>query len=487
MADIAMPPSDELRALADLLRRRGHVRGNPVAISLFASELPAGYEGKAVEPCAILRQAMDFGERVYVDADHQACLAGAWQAGFVEAPLPIRTGRYLADHTPYFTPEGAERVKTGVNAIPVGTLRAIGAAPLDDVPPGVDVDWIAVACRPQDAATIAGVRAALDGTPPSAGGGTSLCGDMFAVPWHDRNVVMTPGDMGGRMFNHAKPDEMFVIVPVEYAAHLTVLLSQRPDLGALLEAIKPGYTAERDAKRAARSDATVALQWDGDAEELLAAAPEEIREFARPTVEAYAAEHGHDRITRDVIAAQMESIGMSLDDVIALTEEARPVSPAHDDRPAGEPEPKTHELDTRAPVHASAAVAIDAAPAQVWAVLLDAARWNEWYDEIRNVAADGPLAAGSAFSFSAGPVRIEAVVDEMHEAARLRFHGKARGSTADYLFTLAANDAGGTDVWVEQTMKGMTAKAMRPMLQKVIGTSLPQWLDALRRRSEGRS
>jgi uncharacterized protein (DUF169 family) len=332
----------DLPGLADLLRRKARVRGNPVAITLFHDEVPASYAGRAVEPCAIVHHAMDLGERVYVDAEHHACLAGAWQAGFVDPPMLIKTGAYLAAGIPGMLPVAAARVKTGVNVLPQGMLRAIGAAPLDQVPADVRVDWIAMVTEPVYAATVAGVRTAVDGTPVRGAAGSSLCGELFAVPWHEDNVIMTPGDMGGRMFNKIRPNEMFVIVPMKYAGHYPALLDETPDVPALMDSIKPGFIADKQARlaqRAARggeadagapaasAPATSAgpigatMPWDDDCTVLLAAAPAEIREFAVPTMEEYAVDHGHERVTMDVMAAQMASIGMRLEDVMELIED----------------------------------------------------------------------------------------------------------------------------------------------------------------------
>jgi uncharacterized protein (DUF169 family) len=327
----------DLPALADLLKRKARVRGNPVAITLFHDEVPASYAGRAVEPCAIVHHAMDLGERVYVDAENHACLAGAWQAGFVDPPMPIKTGRYLAEGIPGMLPLAAARVKTGVNVLPQGMLRAIGAAPLDQVPADVRVDWIAMVTEPVYASTVAGVRTAVDGTPVRGAAGTSLCGELFAVPWHEDNVIMTPGDMGGRMFNKIRPNEMFVIVPMKYAGHYPALLDTTPDVPALMDSIKPGFIADKQARlaqRAARGGEAAAsapaasagpvgatMPWDDDCTTLLAAAPSEIREFAVPTMEEYAFDHGHERVTMDVMAAQMASIGMRLEDVMELIED----------------------------------------------------------------------------------------------------------------------------------------------------------------------
>jgi uncharacterized protein YndB with AHSA1/START domain len=138
------------------------------------------------------------------------------------------------------------------------------------------------------------------------------------------------------------------------------------------------------------------------------------------------------------------------------------------------------------PVQATAQVEVLAPPADVWQVLVDAAGWSSWYPDIRSVAADGPLRTGDAFSFRTGPVAVEASVEESVDGELLRFSGRSRGSTAVYEFRLRAQE-GGTAVSAEQTMSGPAARAMRPMLQKIAETSLPEWLSALRLRVEGAS
>ncbi len=501
----------DLVALAELLRRRGHVRGNPVAISMFRDEIPPQYLARQVEPCALVRCAMDFGEYAYVDAANHACVAGAWQAGFIDPPEEIKTGRYLATNTPYFTEEAARLVKTGENALPQGMFRAIGSAPLDAVPDGVAIDLLVVVCEPQYAATIAAARTAIDGVPPRGAAGTSLCGELFAVPYHDPNVILTPGDMGGRMFNHIRPSEMFVIVPMQWASNLTVLLEQRPDLGGLMEAIKPGYLEARDAKRRripvaseapTRAESTPApvgagdgggqgsIPWDDDAAALLAAAPEFVREFAVPNLEAYAAEHGHPRITMAVLEEQMASVGMRLEDVTALIEEEQTPASAAPFEPAAPASPNAAplvavegvtaaSLDPRAPVQADGAVLIEATALVVWDALVAVTDWPHWYKDIRSVVAGGPMGGGSTFSFKTGPVSIDATVTEFRPGELFRFRGKTRGAVSTYVFRIDPV-AGGVQVSAAQVMTGATARAMKPMLQKVAAASLPAWLQALK-------
>jgi len=493
--------------VADLLRRRGRVRGEPVAITLFGDAAPEPYAAKPVEPCAIVREAMDFGRHVYVDAQNHSCLAGAWQAGFIEPPEEISSGSYLATHTDFFTPEGAMVVKNGNNVLPQGTAAAIGACPLDKVPEGVGVDVIVVVCDPSIAAMVGGVRVAVDGTPPTGAAGTSLCGDLFALPWHDPNVVVSTGDVGGRMFNKVKPHEMFVIIPVRWAHMIPVVLGSRPDLTGLLDSIKPGYAEEREAKRRERAAAGEDVAWDDEALEILANAPQAIREFAGPTLEEYAREHGHRVVTVQVMSEQMESIGMSLDDVLALADHEvdaalaeagmSPATTAVDD-PGAEHEREKAEL--AATVHEPAdeddlgpgrvrsfATRLIPAPAEhVWEVIADATGWEAWYSDIRDISLRGEMKRGAKLRFSTGPVKVSAEVSRLEHTEVLEFVGRSKGATSTYRFHLHARPEG-TLVTLRQVSDGIAVRTMRPMLQRIADGSLPQWLAALHRELESRA
>ena len=223
----------DLKELSDSLA--GKVRGNPVAISLFKEEIPKPYEQKKVVPCSIVRHAMDKGEIVSFDKHHHDCTTGVYTAGVHEGTDEIRNGQYLAQNIPAYTDVGAEKIKTGEYVLPQKTVIGIGAAPLSEVPDGIFVDWIVVVCTPHWANFIGGARTVLDGTPPRGAAGSSFCSDLFATPWHDGNVVITPGDLGGRMNNRLKPEEMVVVVPNEYLESLLNIMTSTPDARAVLE------------------------------------------------------------------------------------------------------------------------------------------------------------------------------------------------------------------------------------------------------------
>ena len=302
----------------------GKVRGNPVAISLFKEEIPASYQQQKVVPCSIVRHAMDKGEIVSFDQHHHDCTTGVYTAGVDPGTEEIRNGQYLARNIPSYTDLGAERIKTGDYVLPQNTVVGIGAAPLANVPQGIHVDWVVVVCTPHWANFIGGARTVLDGTPPRGACGSSFCSDLFATPWHDDNVVITPGDLGGRMNNRLKPEEMFVVVPNQYLESLFSIMTSTPDARAVLEATKPEdseYWEKRkrskQAKKAKASkpskdslDAKLSMSWEQEAKDLIAMTPPGIIEMAINNVEDFARDMGVECITKTVVLDQMKSIGM---------------------------------------------------------------------------------------------------------------------------------------------------------------------------------
>jgi uncharacterized protein (DUF169 family) len=303
----------------------GKVRGKPVAVSLFHEEIPQGYVGREVAPCAILRYARDNGELCYFDRKHQNCLHGAYITGVHEGTEQIRTGRLLPDYVPAYTETAGYALNSGEAILPQGTVLGMGAAPLDQVPDGIDIAWLVIVCTPFWASSIAAARSVEDGVQPAGAAGSSFCTDSLVTPWYHDNVVMTPGDVGGRMNNRLKPDELFVVLPTRWANNLVSILGQEPDVKGLYEATLPAdakYWTRRE-KREAGANAgdhagiakaeslglKISMDWEDDALTMIGESPRFVRKFAVGNVEDFAQEKSYTRITTGVVTEQMESAG----------------------------------------------------------------------------------------------------------------------------------------------------------------------------------
>ena len=319
----------DLKALSDMMVNKAKVRGKPVAISLFRDAIPAGYEPIQDTPCAIMRYAMDEGKKVYFDADHHDCYVGVHHAGIVPGKKEIVAGDYLSKTSAFFSEEGAARLKAGTYALPPGMVKAIGAAPLDAVPEGVQVDWIVVVSNPHNACILGGCRMCQDGVQPYATFGTSLCGELFAVPWYIRNVMVVGGDFGGRMHNRIKQDQLFIIIPMEFAHMIpNILLNIKVDVKASREMTKPPHSAfwrkkdksvfsEEPAVQEEAGEAPVfSMPWDAESQAMIKKVPVEMLEMIVGNSEQYAKENGYAEVSMKSMREQMQKLGMDLDEMM---------------------------------------------------------------------------------------------------------------------------------------------------------------------------
>jgi hypothetical protein len=208
-------------------------------------------------------------------------------------------------------------------------VKAIGAAPLDQVPEGVKVDWIVAVCKPHHANFLAGCRVIQDGITPYGGFGTSLCGEIFSTPWYERNVVVTFGDMGGRMFNRFKQDELVVVIPTEYVDNIQKLLVDvqidtkanlaftKPPNSKFWEKLDKGETKDKEPEEAEHpSVPTFTMEWDEEAKEILKKVPEGIVDFVVENAESFAQKKGYDCVSRKSLDEQMKEMGMDLDEML---------------------------------------------------------------------------------------------------------------------------------------------------------------------------
>lgn len=321
-----------LKDVSELLVKRGKVRGKPVGISLFKKEIPPEYAPIQDVPCSIVRYAREEGRKIYFDAEHHDCLVGVHHAGIVPGKKEIVSGEYLSQTSSFFSYEGAARLKAGTPVLPTGMVRAIGAAPLDEIPEGVAVDWIIVVCDAQHANFIATCRLAQEGVDPYSSFGKSLCGEIFAVPWHIQNLVVTCGDQGGRIHNKIKKDELFVVIPVEFIDYLPFTLENlKVDVKASRRMTKPPHSpfwqekADTDEKDLAadadrdeqHSGITFTMPWNEDASSLLKNVPEGVLEMVVENAEDYAREQGYAEVSRKSMDEQMAKMGTSIDEMLS--------------------------------------------------------------------------------------------------------------------------------------------------------------------------
>jgi uncharacterized protein (DUF169 family) len=321
----------DFKVISDVLIKKGKVRGKPVGISLFRDSIPEAYQPIQDTPCSIIRYAMDEGKKVYFDKAHHDCLVGVHHASITPGSREILNGEYLSKSSTFFSFEGAARLKSGSFVLPPGMVKAIGAAPLDEIPDSVTVDWVVAVCNPHNANNIACCKTCQDGILPYTEVGTSLCGVLFATPWHVKNIVVTFGDFGGRMHNRIKQDQLFVIIPTEFLDYLPGLFQDmRVDVKISREMTKPSHSSfwqkkEKEGKEEPApsveeqsdiSSIMFTMEWDDEAKELMKKVPEGIVEMAVSNAEEFAREKDYKKVSKKSIQELMEKLGMNLDDMM---------------------------------------------------------------------------------------------------------------------------------------------------------------------------
>lgn len=213
---------EERRAVAAIVRKLSVARP-PVGITFFRETPPPEYEAANVPACALIREA-ELGRRIYVDSARHDCIVGQYHLGLGPPMSLITEGHYLTLAQGFYTPEGARATKANSYSLAQGSITAMGAAPLADMPIGVSADLLVLICPPQQAMIVAGASAVRIGEFPLGDLGAATCSSVFAAPRLTGNSVFSLGDSNGRAFNKMDAAELFVVVPRERFRHLLEMM-----------------------------------------------------------------------------------------------------------------------------------------------------------------------------------------------------------------------------------------------------------------------
>lgn len=235
----------DLRYLNHLLVEKMRVKRRPVAITYCPDGPPPGYEPVQIVACGIVREA-EQGRKIYVDRTNHDCWVGQYHLGWNEqAGSYITEGGYLTDAQGFYTTQAARCNKQQSYSLPGGLIKALAAAPLDEVPEGVPIDLLVCVVDPQRAMQIAGAASVREGTFPVGELGASACSSIFAAPFHTKNSVFAIGDGGGRMHNRLDVSEMFVSIPRAHLRYVVELIENfRIDPQKMRAVIMPSYAAK---------------------------------------------------------------------------------------------------------------------------------------------------------------------------------------------------------------------------------------------------
>ncbi len=123
--------------------------------------------------------------------------------------------------------------------------------------------------------------------------------------------------------------------------------------------------------------------------------------------------------------------------------------------PADNPEQlaRTGSIDVHAPVQASSEITINAPPSRVWNLLTSINDWPTWQHDITAAHLDGPLQAGTDFTWSAG-TSIHSRLALVQPPRQVAWTGKAYNATAIHVWTLEPLPSDRTLVKTSESMSG---------------------------------
>jgi uncharacterized protein YndB with AHSA1/START domain len=132
-------------------------------------------------------------------------------------------------------------------------------------------------------------------------------------------------------------------------------------------------------------------------------------------------------------------------------------------------------------------VVVHASCEKVFANIVDAQAWPEWYPNSHNVrllnSPDGKLHEGTRFSWDTFGVHIESRVHEFVTNSRIGWFGDGTGMNAYHTFLLLKTDEG-CHIVTEEVVKGPGAVEFRKKQPSAMHEGHDLWLNTLKQRSE---
>ena len=140
------------------------------------------------------------------------------------------------------------------------------------------------------------------------------------------------------------------------------------------------------------------------------------------------------------------------------------------------------KINERAPVTAHLEIEINAPPAKVWSLLVDAPSWPKWEKQINAVTSDGPLAGGKKFMWKSGDTEIQSQVQLFEPETWLAWTGSAMSAKAIHVWQLQEVAGDRTRVLMKESMDGPLMSRLLP--QDKLSAAGMEWLVALKRAAE---
>ena len=140
---------------------------------------------------------------------------------------------------------------------------------------------------------------------------------------------------------------------------------------------------------------------------------------------------------------------------------------------------------SRTSVHVTNSIDIGAPPDRVWAWLIDAVRWPDWYPNASDVRLQGAsrvLGPDVPFRWKTFGVHLSSKVEEFVPPERLAWSARAAGIDVYHAWLISATPSG-SHVLTEESQLGWAARLSHSLRPSRMHEGHQQWLENLRQRA----
>lgn len=139
-------------------------------------------------------------------------------------------------------------------------------------------------------------------------------------------------------------------------------------------------------------------------------------------------------------------------------------------------------------VHVHNELAIDAPAERVWAWLVRASRWPDWYPNARNVHIEGrarDLSPGARFDWRTFGAAVQSVVKEFEPPTRIAWTGRGFGLDVYHAWVIEPR-GDGCHVLTAENQNGFAARLQALLLPRRMWTYHQMWLERLAVQARGK-
>ncbi len=140
-------------------------------------------------------------------------------------------------------------------------------------------------------------------------------------------------------------------------------------------------------------------------------------------------------------------------------------------------------INSNAPVTCHKSIVINATTLEVWDVLTNINNWASWQTAIKTPRINGPLEAGTTFTWKTGGIKINSTLHTVEPYTNFGWTGKSIGVKAIHNWKITELNRQ-TEISVSESMEGFLAKLLKKTFATSLDKNMSDWLMHLKKTCE---